>query len=95
MQFKNKNPRIPKRMQGQFLQTVIPLCFTLSSRREPHKVPTHPGEITVATGKAYTANGLQPAAHRRNSPLNALLPHTNRQLSETHQTRVLISAQTL
>jgi hypothetical protein len=81
--------------QGQFLQTVIPLCFILFSRRRPHKVPTHLCEITVATGKAYAAQAFSPqlteGIHRT---LHCCLTPTGSSLKRTEE-RLLISAQTL
>jgi hypothetical protein len=61
-----KRPVFSKEKTGT-TNAVLPLCFTLSSRKGPHKVPAHLCNITVATGEAYTIS-LQPTAHRRNSP---------------------------
>ena len=36
-------------------ETVIPLCFVPSSRKTPQKVLTHPLDVTVEPGTAYTA----------------------------------------
>ena len=55
----------------------------------------HPRKITVAPGKAYTAEAFSPqlteGIHRR----LPLLFRTKQQLSETEGDRVLVSAQTL
>ena len=40
---------------GTIKNIAVPLCFASLLQRKPHKVQTHPCEITVATGKAYTA----------------------------------------
>ena len=90
--YKIKKPVFPFGKTGT-ANAVIPLCFTLPSQKEPRKVPTHLRNITVATGKAYTIT-LQPTAHRRNSPNQGLLFHTDQQLSEVTEFRLLISAQT-
>jgi hypothetical protein len=35
----NKKPALSAwKAQGQFIQTVVPLCFTLSSQRAPYQV---------------------------------------------------------
>ena len=59
--------------------TVLPLCFALSSRKEPHWVPTHPSDITVAPGKAYycfspqLTEGIRRLTHCCFTPANSSL----------------------
>ena len=36
------------------------LLFSGNARKEPHKVPIHPRNVTVATGKAYTDKPFSP-----------------------------------
>ena len=75
---------------------MIPLCFTLFSRKEPRSVrKVHRCNVTVAPGKVYTAR--MPSTHSLRNEFAAftLLPRTKRQLSENASIRVLVSAQAL
>lgn len=66
---------------GTANSTVLPLCFTLFSQKEPYQVQITPCDITVATGKAYTTK--MPSAHSSQKEFADLL------VTASHQTAAL------